>query len=69
MDTDSAAIVATEHGGLVPCSGGKSHMPDGRESVYALNWEEVRTKVVEPLRALNPYRGEAGKESVLKIEK
>ncbi len=69
MDTDSAAMVATEHGGLVPCSGGNCHMPDGREAVYALSWEEVRTKVVEPLRALNPYRGEAGKESVLKIEK
>ena len=69
MDTDSAAIVATEHGGLVPCPGGKNHMPDGREAVYALSWEEVRTKVVEPLRALNPYRGEAGNESVLKIEK
>jgi hypothetical protein len=69
MDTDSAAIVATARGGLVPCPGGKSHMSDGREAVYALDWEEVRTKVVEPLRALNPYRGDAGKESVLKIEK
>jgi hypothetical protein len=69
MDTDSAAIVATEHGGLVPCPGGDRRMPDGREAVYALSWEEVRTKVIESLRALNPYRGEAGKESVLKIEK
>ena len=69
MDTDSAAIVATEHSGLVPCPGGNRTMPDGREAVYALSWEDVRTKVVEPLRALNPYRGEAGKESVLKIEK
>ena len=69
MDTDSAAIVATEHGGLVPCPGGKRPMPDGRNAVYALSWEEVRTKVVEPLCALNPYRGDAGKESVLKIEK
>lgn len=69
MDTDSAAIVATETGGLVPCPGGKNHMPDGREAVYALSWEEVRASVVEPLRALNPYRGDAGKESVLKIEK
>jgi hypothetical protein len=69
MDTDSDAIVATESGGLVPCPGGNRLMPDGREAVYALSWEEVRTKVVEPLRALNPYRGNAGKESVLKIEK
>jgi hypothetical protein len=69
MDTDSAAIVATEHGGSVPCPGGKARIPDGREAVHALSWQEVRTKVVEPLRALNPYRGDAGKESVLKIEK
>ena len=69
VDTDSAAIVATQQGGLVPCPGGNSQMPDGRDAVYALSWEEVRTKVVEPLRALNPYRGDAGKESVLKIEK
>jgi hypothetical protein len=69
MDTDSAAIVATKDGGLVPCPGGNHQMADGREAVSALSWEEVRTKVVEPLRALNPYRGEAGKESVLKVEK
>jgi hypothetical protein len=69
MDTDSAAIVATERGGLVPCPGGKRYTHDAREAVYALSWEEVRTKVVEPLRALNPYRGEAGKEDILKIEK
>jgi hypothetical protein len=69
MDTDNAAIVATERGGLVPCPRGKGCMPDGREAIHALSWEEVRTKVVEPLRALNPYRGDAGKESVLKIEK
>jgi len=69
MDTDSAAIVATEDGGLVPCPGGRHNMADGREAIYALSWEEVRTKVVEPLQALNPYHGDAGKESVLKIEK
>jgi len=69
MDTDSAAIVATERGGFVPCPGGNRRTADRHEAVYALSWEEVRTKVVEPLRALNPYRGEAGKESVLKIEK
>ena len=69
MDTDSAAIAATKDGGLVPCPGGNRQTPDGREAVYALSWEEVRTKVVALLRVLNPYRGEAGKESVLEIEK
>jgi hypothetical protein len=34
----------------------------------ALSWEEVKTKVVEPLRALNPYQGDAGKGSIFKIE-
>ena len=28
-DTDSMAIVASEHGGLVPCNGGPHQMPDG----------------------------------------
>jgi len=69
MDTDSAAIVSTQEGGLVPCPGGSYRLPDGCEALRALSWDVVREKVVKPLRALNPYRGVAGKESVLKVEK
>src|SRR5205814_3952036 len=35
-DTDSMAIVATEHGGLVPCPGGQHRMEDDRDAVVAL---------------------------------
>jgi formylglycine-generating enzyme required for sulfatase activity len=34
-DTDSMAIVATEHGGLVPCPGGPFEMKDGHTAVKA----------------------------------
>jgi len=30
-DTDSMAVVATEHGGLVPCPGGQERRPDGHQ--------------------------------------
>jgi len=34
-DTDSMAIVATEHGGMIPCPGGK------RGRIRALSWKQV----------------------------
>ncbi len=37
-DTDSMAIVATEHGGLVPCWGGPFEMRDGCGAAKALSW-------------------------------
>ena len=40
-DTDSMAIVATPHGGLVPCPGGPERLPDGREGVRALSFAQV----------------------------
>ncbi len=40
-DTDSMAIVATEHGGLVPCFGGPFEMKDGRRAIKALSWQQV----------------------------
>lgn len=40
-DTDSSAVVATEHGGLVPCPGGPLKMKDGRGAAKALAWAEV----------------------------
>ncbi len=65
-DTDSMAIVASEHGGLVPCNGGQHKMPDGREAVKALSWEETR-KLVDKFRALNPYNKKIAPGSILNI--
>ncbi len=66
-DTDSMAIVASEHGGLMPCPGGQHRMPDGREAVKALSWQEVND-IVERFATLNPYDHEAVPGSVLKVE-
>lgn len=40
-DTDSMAIVATEHGGPVPYPGGLVRIEDGREAVKALSLTQV----------------------------
>lgn len=65
-DTDSMAIVATEHGGLVPCPGGPFKMPDGRSAVRALSWREV-DEIVSRFVKLNPYTDKS--RSILKIER
>lgn len=66
-DTDSMAIVATEDGGLIPCPGGPFQMPDHREAVKALRWDEVRG-VSNRFAFLNPYSRDAVPGSILKIE-
>jgi len=66
-DTDSMALVATEQGGLVPCAGGPHRMPDGRDAIKALSWKQV-DKISKRFAVLNPYEGEAGSGSILKIE-
>jgi hypothetical protein len=53
-DTDSLCIVSSERGGLVPCPGGLHRMPDGREAVRAMAWEEVK-KIADSFNELNPY--------------
>ncbi len=58
-DTDSMAIVATEHGGPIPIAEG--------QEVKALSWDQVR-KISAQFSALNPYNREAIPESVLKLE-
>jgi hypothetical protein len=65
-DTDSMAIVASEHGGLVPCNGGPRKMPDGRDAIKALSWEETR-RIVDKFRALNPYNKKLVPGSILNI--
>jgi hypothetical protein len=64
-DTDSMAIVAMEHGGLVPCRGGPIKLNDGRMAVKALSWQELNG-IAEWFRSLNPYGDKA--RSILKIE-
>jgi hypothetical protein len=66
-DTDSLMIVASEHGGLVPCEGGKFRLADGREAVKALMWQEVR-EIVEKFGKLNPYDPQKIPDSILRIE-
>jgi hypothetical protein len=66
-DTDSMAIVATEHGGLVPCAGGSDRLPDGRAAIKALSRNQVKMITVR-FAALNPYDRTAVPGSVLKLE-
>jgi hypothetical protein len=65
-DTDSLCIVSSERGGLVPCPGGQHRMPDGREAVSALAWEEVK-KIAKRFNELNPYNRSLVRD-ILKIE-
>ena len=57
-DTDSAAIVSSEHGGLVA-------MPDGADPGMALSWAKVQA-IVDRFATLNPYDLSG---SILKIHK
>jgi hypothetical protein len=65
-DTDSMAIVASEHGGLVPCNGGPHKMPDGRDAIRALSWSETQG-IVDRFRTLNPYDKKVVPGSILNI--
>ena len=67
-DTDSMAIVATEHGRLIPCPGGPERDERGRECVRALSWAQV-DESVRRFEALNPYDREAVRGSILETEK
>ncbi len=53
-DTDSMAIVATEHGGLIACNGGQHQLPDGSPAVHALSYTEV-DEIVARFASLSPY--------------
>src|SRR5258708_6616710 len=63
-DTDSMAIVATEHGGFVPCPGGPFEMAAGHAAVRALSWKEVE-EIAKRFAELTPYADKS--RSVLKI--
>ncbi len=53
-DTDSMAIVATETGALVPCTGGPETDQHGQACVRALTFEQVE-EIREMFTSLNPY--------------
>jgi hypothetical protein len=71
MDTDSATIISTKDGGLVPCTGGphrleKFQMPSGHAAVRALSWAEVDL-LRDKFERLNQWR-DTLKASFLKLE-
>jgi hypothetical protein len=60
MDTDSAMIVSTKDGGLVPCAGGRhrlEHYSDGsgNAAIRALSFAEV-DRIRERFESLSPWR-------------
>jgi hypothetical protein len=72
MDTDSAMIVSTEDGALIPCAGGpnrlkKYQLPSGNAAVRALSSAEV-DHIREQFESLNPWR-DTLKIPFLKLEK
>jgi hypothetical protein len=62
-DTDSMAIVATEHGGLVSCPNNW----DENATVKALSWEQVEA-IRQRFATLNPYNHDLVPGSVLRLE-
>ncbi len=66
-DTDSMAIVATKHGGVVNCPGGLDRTGDNCQAVRAVSWKQVE-EISKRFVALNPYDPAAVPGSVLKIE-
>src|ERR1017187_7321582 len=72
MDTDSAMIVSTKDGGLVPCAGGPHRLPNheagsGNAAIRALSFAEVDS-IRERFEPLNPWR-KTLKTPFLKLEK
>ena len=60
-DTDSAAIVASEHRQEI-------RMPDGAQSITALSWSEVQ-EIADRFESLNPYDRKLIDGSILKLHK
>jgi hypothetical protein len=72
MDTDSAMVVSTKDGGLVPCAGGPHRLANyqagsGNAAILALSWDEVES-IRERFEPLNPWR-KTLKTPFLKLEK
>ena len=72
MDTDSAMIVSTRDGGLIPCAGGphklkKYEIPARNDAIRALSFDQVDA-LRERFEPLNPWRDTLG-VPFLKLEK
>ncbi len=67
-DTDSMAMVATEHGGLIACEGGAERLPDGTLAIRVLSWGAVEA-IVTRFDNLKPYDPQAVPGHVLEVEK
>ncbi|MCZ3388972.1 MAG: hypothetical protein LH645_07565 [Actinomycetia bacterium] len=66
-DTDSMAIVANEHGGLLDCPGGSDLSADGDGAIRVLTYQQVKN-IRHRFVALNPYDHSAVPGSVLEHE-
>jgi hypothetical protein len=72
MDTDSAMIVSTKDGGLIPCAGGphrldRYELPGGNAAIKALSWDQV-DGLRDRFDPLSPWRDTLG-VPFLKLEK
>lgn len=65
-DTDSMLFVASEKGRLVPCTGGRHKMDNGRAAIKAITWKEV-DGICATLNRLNPY-DQTVVADILKVE-
>ncbi len=59
-DTDSAMIVASPEGQLIPCSGGPHRLPSGRRAIRALSFVEVND-ILAWFRPLSPVGADVWK--------
>jgi hypothetical protein len=66
-DTDSMAIVATEHGGTIACPGGNHESVSDSPAIRALSWAQV-DQIAKRFAHLSPYNRSVIPGSILKIE-
>jgi hypothetical protein len=66
-DTDSLAVVATQHGDYIPRTGGPYVFSDGTRAIRALSWDEVEA-VRQRFTPLNRYNPGAISSTILKCE-
>jgi len=59
-------FVASEHGGLIPCPGGKHKLRDRTPAIKAASWKEVE-EICSKVNNLNPYSREIIPD-ILKVE-
>jgi hypothetical protein len=65
-DTDSMALIAAEHGGMIPCPGGLQRAK-GQDAIKALSWKQIE-EIAQRFDDLHPYDRVAVPQSILEIE-